>query len=86
MRRNGRTVSRRPDRSWAKKKDGASLVGSRHDTQREAIEAARQLLISSGGRELKVIGADGKIQSTIPPDNDHPNPPRASEHLSGTNR
>lgn len=74
-------MSRRPDGTWANKKDGALRAGSLHDTQREAIDAAREMLISSGGGELKVKGMDGKIRSkdTIPPGND-PNPPRDSEH------
>ena len=42
MARNDRTVSKRPDGSWANKKDGTSRAGSLHDTQREAIDAARR--------------------------------------------
>jgi len=81
MSRNDRTVSRRPDGTWANKKDGASRAGSLHDTQREASEAAREMLVNSGGGELKIKGTDGKIRSkdTIPPGND-PNPPKDSEH------
>lgn len=81
MARNDRTVSKRPDGSWANKKDGTSRAGSLHDTQREAIDAAREMLINSGGGELKVKGVGGTIRSkdTIAPGND-PNPPRDSEH------
>ena len=81
MSRNDRTVSKRPDGSWANKKDSASRAGSLHDTQRDAIDTARDMLINSGGGELKVKGVDGKIRSkdTIPPGND-PNPPKDSEH------
>jgi hypothetical protein len=81
MSRNDRTVSRRPGGSWANKKDGASRAGSLHDTQREAIDTAHDMLTNSGGGELKVKGVDGRIRSkdTIPPGND-PNPPRDSEH------
>lgn len=81
MARNERTVSKRPDGSWANKKDGTSRAGSLHDTQREAIDAAREMLTNSGGGELKVKGVDGTIRSkdTIAPGND-PNPPRDSEH------
>ena len=77
----GRTVSKRPDGSWANKKDGAERAASLHDTQREAERAAREMLANSGGGELKVKGEDGKIRSkdTIPPGND-PNPPRDTEH------
>jgi hypothetical protein len=78
---NDRTVSKRDDGSWANKKDGADRAGSLHDTQAEAIEAAREMLRSSGGGELKVKGLDGKFRSkdTIPPGND-PFPPRDREH------
>jgi hypothetical protein len=81
MARNDRTVSRRDDGSWANKKDGASRAGSLHDTQAEAIRAAREMLESTGGGELKVKGEDGRIRSkdTIPPGND-PFPPRDREH------
>ena len=78
---NDRTVSRRPDGSWANKKDGATKAGSLHDTQADAIAAAREMLENTGGVELKVKGVDGKIRSkdTIPPGND-PNPPKDREH------
>jgi len=81
MNRNDQTVSRRPDGSWSNKKDGSSRAGSLHETQREAIDAARDMLVNSGGGELKVQGVDGKIRSkdTIPPGND-PNPPKDREH------
>jgi hypothetical protein len=81
MARNDRTISRRADGSWANKKDGASKAGSLHETQRDAISAAREMLVNSGGGELKVKGVDGTIRSkdTIAPGND-PNPPKDTEH------
>lgn len=81
MAKNDRTVSRRPDGTWANKKDGTSRAGSLHDTQRDAAAAAREMLINAGGGELKVKGVDGRIRSkdTIAPGND-PNPPKDSEH------
>jgi hypothetical protein len=81
MARNDRTVSRRSDGSWSNKKDGASKAGSLHGRQSDAISAAREMLVNSGGGELKVKGLDGRIRSkdTIPPGND-PNPPKDSEH------
>jgi hypothetical protein len=81
MARNDRTVSQRVDGNWANKKDGTSRAASLHDTQREAINSAREMLINSGGGELKVKGVDGTIRSkdTIAPGND-PNPPKDSEH------
>jgi hypothetical protein len=81
MAKNDRTVSRRPDGTWANKKDGASKAGSVHERQSDAISAAHEMLVNSGGGELKVKGIDGKIRSkdTIAPGND-PNPPKDSEH------
>lgn len=56
MATNNRTVSQRPDGSWANKKDGNDRASSLHDTQREAEAAAKDLLRRSGGGELKVKG------------------------------
>ena len=80
MAKHDRTVSRRPDGTWADKKNGADRASSTHATQRDAIDAARDMLKNSGG-ELKVKGEHGKIRSkdTIPPAHD-PNPPRDREH------
>lgn len=81
MAKNARTVSPRPDGSWANKKDGADRASSVHRTQREAIDAASDMLQRSGGGELKVQGENGRIRSkdTIPPGRD-PNPPKDREH------
>lgn len=81
MERNDRTVSRRPDGSWANKKDGSDRASSLHQTQGGAEKAAREQLKDSGGGELKVKDERGKIRSkdTIPPGND-PNPPLDREH------
>lgn len=81
MAKNDRTISRCPDGTWANKKDGADRASSTHQTQRDAIDAARDMLKNSGGGELKVKGEDGKIRSkdTIPPARD-PNPPKDREH------
>ena len=61
MAKNDRTVSKRPDGQWANKLDGSSRASSLHDTQREAEQAARQMLENSGGGELKTKGLDGRI-------------------------
>lgn len=81
MAKNNRTISRRPDGTWANKRDGATRAGSLHDTQREAIDAARANLTNAGGGELTVKGTDGRIRSkdTIAPGND-PHPPKDREH------
>lgn len=77
----GRTVSQRPDKKWANKKDGNEKATSVHDTQKEAAKEARDMLQKEGGGELKVKGENGKIRSkdTIPPAKD-PNPPKDKEH------
>lgn len=79
--RTDRTVFRRPDGTWVNKKNSAEKASSTHDTQRDAIEAAREMLANQGGGELTVKGEGGKIRSkdTVAPGND-PFPPRDTEH------
>jgi hypothetical protein len=76
-----RTVSRRDDNQWANKRNDAGKASSVHDTQRDAIDAASEMLGNQGGGELTIKGIDGKIRSkdTIPPGND-PCPPKDKEH------
>ena len=76
-----RTVSRRDDGNWENKRNDSDRASSVHPTQREAQEAAREMLHNQGGGELTTKGRDGKIVSkdTIAPGND-PNPPRDREH------
>ena len=76
-----RMVSRRPDGQWANERNDADRASSLHDTQREAIDAARENLLNQGGGELTVQGLHGRIRSkdTIAPGND-PCPPRDTEH------
>lgn len=76
-----RTISRRPDGTWANKRNDASKASSVHATQRAAIDAARTMLTNQGGGELTTKGVDGRFRSkdTIAPGND-PMPPRDREH------
>jgi hypothetical protein len=76
-----RTVSRQPDGAWVNKRNDTDRASSLHDTQKEAIDAARRMLQNQGGGELTTKGVDGKIRSkdTIPPGHD-PNPPKDKEH------
>lgn len=76
MRKKDRTISQRPDGSWANKKDGGERASSLHPTQADAIDTARAQLNASGGGELKIKGVDGKIREkdTVPPAKD-PSPP-----------
>jgi hypothetical protein len=68
MSENDRTVFKRDDGSWANKRDGAGRPANLHPTQRQAVGAAKQNLLNSGGGELDTIGR---------PD---PFPPRDREH------
>ena len=76
-----RTVYRREGGIWVNKRNDADRASSIHDTQKDAINAAKQMLQNQGGGELTTKGLDGKIRSkdTIPPGND-PNPPKDKEH------
>lgn len=81
MKGQDRTVTRRPDGTWANKRNDAGKASSLHQTQREAEEAARTMLGTQGGGELITMGLDGRIRSkdTIAPGRD-PYPPRDTEH------
>jgi hypothetical protein len=74
-------VYQRPDGRWANERNDASRASSVHDTQRDAVKAARTNLTNQGGGELTTKGRDGRIRSkdTIAPGRD-PNPPRDTEH------
>jgi len=76
-----RTVSRRSDGKWENKRNDSDRASSVHDTQREAEDAARDMLRNQGGGELTTKGRDGKFRSkdTIKPGAD-PNPPKDREH------
>lgn len=76
-----RTVYRRDDGTWVNKRNDADRASSTHSTQREANDAAKEMLRNQGGGELTTMGIYGKIVSkdTIAPGND-PNPPKDNEH------
>jgi hypothetical protein len=76
-----RTVYRRDDGTWVNKRNDADKASSVHDTQREAQEAAKEMLKNQGGGELTTKGLNGQIRSkdTIAPGND-PCPPKDTEH------
>ncbi len=81
MSNKGRTVYRRDDGIWANQRNDSNRASSLHDTQKEAENAAREMLKNQGGGELTTKGIDGRIRSkdTISPGND-PNPPKDKEH------
>jgi len=76
-----RTVFHREDGAWVNKRNDAHKASSLHDTEREAENAAREMLRNQAGGELTTMGRDHKIRSkdTIRPGND-PCPPRDREH------
>lgn len=76
-----RMVFRREDGTWVNKRNDAERASSLHATQREAEQAAREMLGRQGGGELTTKGVNGLIRSkdTIAPGND-PVPPRDREH------
>ena len=76
-----RTVSKRRDGKWQNKRSDKGRATSVHDTQKDAVDAAKENLSNQGGGELTIMGRDGKIRSkdTISPGND-PNPPKDKEH------
>ena len=75
-----RMVYLNKDGKWVDKRNDATR-GRHHDTQQEAIEAARITLGNQGGGELTVKGRNQKIRSkdTIHPGKD-PMPPQDTEH------
>jgi len=76
-----RMIYHRSDGKWANKRNDAERVSSLHDTQHEAIDAAKGMLQNQGGGELTTKGLSGRIRSkdTIYPGSD-PFPPRDTEH------
>jgi hypothetical protein len=76
-----RIVFQRDDGQWANKRRDADRASDVHDTQRGAVQRAREQLTRDGGGELTIKGEDGRIRSkdTIAPGND-PNPPKDREH------
>lgn len=76
-----RMVYRDKDGEWINKRNDTSRASSRHETQADAVNSAKQMLINQGGGELSIKGRDGAIRSkdTIAPGHD-PNPPKDREH------
>lgn len=74
---NDRMVSKRKDGKWENKKNSSDKASSVHNTQKEAVDAAREMLKNQGGGELSTKNKKGKIRDkrTISPGND-PYPPK----------
>lgn len=63
---------------WAVRREGSDRVGSVHDTQRDAIEVARQRAIRDRG-EVVIHDRHGRIRDRDSYGND-PFPPRDRKH------
>lgn len=81
MANKGRSVYHRSDDKWVNKRNDSDRASSLHKTQRDAENAARDMLKKDGGGELTTMGTNGRIRSkdTIAPGND-PNPPKDKEN------
>ncbi len=66
------------DGGWATRKEGATRVGSRHTTQKEAIERGRSQAVREQ-TELVIHRKDGRIRDSDSYGND-PFPPRDRKH------
>jgi hypothetical protein len=76
-----RTVSKRPDGSWANKLEGASRASSLHRTQAAAEREAKRMMNKPGqGGELKVKNEKGTIRSKDTINRPDPDPPKDKEH------
>lgn len=66
------------DNDWAVRGEGNRRVTSVHDTQAEAIDAARDIAINQNS-EVFIHGRDGRIRDRDSYGND-PFPPRDTKH------
>lgn len=81
MTKNNRHVVPNAQGGWDVKKPGSSRASAHTNTQREAIDRAKQIVSNAGGGEVRIHGTDGKIRDsdTVAPGND-PFPPRDRKH------
>lgn len=55
-------IQKKADGGWAVKRQGAGHDASLHKTQAEAVAAGRRLALKSGGAEVVIHRADGRIR------------------------
>jgi len=74
---NNRHVVPKPDGGWDVKKPAGNRASVHTDTQKQAIDRARDIVTNLGGGEVRIHGRDGQIRDTdtVGGGND-PNPPR----------
>lgn len=75
MSSNDRYVVNHPA-GWAVRSGGARRASSVHNTQAQAIAAARRYVISGGGGEVLIQGRDGKWRDSETIAKTDPFPPR----------
>ncbi len=81
MSNKDRTVYRRNNGDWVNKRNDADKASSVHSTQKEAENAAKEMLRNQGGGEVTIQGENGRFRDkdTVKPGND-PYPPKDKEH------
>lgn len=67
-----------PDGGWATRKEGADRAGSRHGTQTDALDRARDQARREGV-EVVIHRPDGRIRDSDSYGND-PHPPKDTKH------
>lgn len=74
---NARHVVPNPKGGWDVKKPGSNRSSGHTDTQREAVQRAKEIVRNDGGGEVRTHGRDGRIRDsdTVAPGND-PYPPK----------
>lgn len=73
-------VTPNPEGDWNATREGASRASSHHDRQAEAQKAATRCAGNSGGGEVRIHGADGRIRNSNTIGKPDPNPPRDRKH------
>ena len=74
---NERHVVPNSNGGWDVLKPGASRASAHTDTQKEAIDRAKEIVGNAGGGEVRIQGRNGRFRDsdTVKPGND-PFPPR----------
>lgn len=73
-------VTPNADGGWDAQREGASRASSHHPTQAAAQKAATNYVANSGGGEVRIHGADGRIRNSNTIGKPDPNPPRDTKH------
>lgn len=74
---NDRYVVRNPNGGWDVTKENASRASAHTETQKDAIDRAKEIVKNAGGGEVHIQGRNGNFRDsdTVKPGND-PFPPR----------